>query len=140
MQYKPFGKKGYPVSILGFGAMRLPTVSGGLVDIEKGAALLKKGIELGINYIDTAHVYGEGSSEKAVGEAIQDLDRGKLYIATKIPVHDEQSAKPEVWRQKLELSLSRLKTNYIDFLLFHGLGWDDYTTHLTKPGKLNRKV
>jgi predicted aldo/keto reductase-like oxidoreductase len=134
MQYKPYGKMGYPVSILGFGAMRLPGIEGKDSNVEQGARLLVKGIEQGINYIDTAHVYGEGSSERAVGEAIQGFDRSKLYIATKIPVHDEESAKAEVWRKKLELSLSRLKTSYIDFILFHGLGWNDYSTLLTRPG------
>ncbi len=64
MQYREYGKTGLKVSALGFGAMRLP-----FDNPEESVRLLRLGLDLGINYIDTAYGYGgEGRSEKYVGE------------------------------------------------------------------------
>jgi predicted aldo/keto reductase-like oxidoreductase len=134
MQYRPFGQTGIQVSALGFGAMRLPTLKDGTVDLEKSAPLLRRGVDLGINYIDTAHVYIEGTSENAVGQAIKGYDRAKLYLATKIPVHEEKDATGSVWRAKLEESLRRFDTPYIDFILFHGLRWGEFENYVSRPG------
>ena len=110
MEYRPFGKTGVQVSIMGYGAMRLPTLEDGTCDVEKSLPLLRRGIDLGINYIDTAYVYIKGTSEVAVGQAIKGYDRESLYLATKIPVHGEDDAQPDVWRGKLEESLRRFST------------------------------
>jgi len=134
MQYRSFGQTGLQVSVLGFGAMRLPTLKDGTVDLEKSVPLLRRGIDLGINYIDTAHVYIEGTSENAVGQAIKGYDREKLYLATKIPVHEEKDATGSVWRAKLEKSLRRFDTPYIDFILFHGLRWGEFENYVSRPG------
>ncbi len=133
MQYRPFGRTGLQVSVLGFGAMRLPTLEDKTCDLEKSVPLLRRGIDLGINYIDTAYVYIEGTSEVAVGQAIKGYDRESLYLATKIPVHEEKDARSDVWRAKLEESLRRFDTPYIDFILFHGLRWDEFEGHISKP-------
>ena len=122
MQYRTFGETGIRVSALGFGVMRLPTLEDGTVDLDKSVPLLRLGIDLGINYIDTAYVYIKGTSEVAVGQAIKGYDREELYLATKIPARDEERAKADVWRAKLEESLERFDTPYIDFILFHALG------------------
>lgn len=134
MQYRPFGKTGAQVSVLGFGAMRLPQREDKKVDLDASVPLLRRGIDLGINYIDTAHVYIEGTSEVAVGEAIKPYDRQKLYLATKIPVHDVESASGSEWRKKLETSLRRFDTPYIDFILFHGLRWSEFEQAVSLPG------
>jgi predicted aldo/keto reductase-like oxidoreductase len=134
MQYRPFGRTGIQASILGFGAMRLPTLEDGAVDLEKSVPLLRRGIDLGINYIDTAHVYIKGTSEIAVGQAIKGYERERLYLATKIPVHEEEDARAEVWRAKLEESLRRFDTPYIDCILFHGLRWGEFENHVSEPG------
>ncbi|MFZ6027342.1 MAG: aldo/keto reductase [Chloroflexota bacterium] len=126
MQYKPYGKTGFMASILGFGAMRLPA-NDGQIDPALGAPILRRGLDLGINYIDTAHVYGKGFSEVAVGQAIQGYDRDKLFIVTKVPAGSEEDAQADTWRQKLDLSLERLGT-HIDLILFHGLRWNAYET------------
>ena len=131
MQYKPYGQTGIRVSILGFGAMRLPGEEG-KTDPEMSAPILRRGLDLGINYIDTAHGYGKGNNEVAVGHAIRGYDRSKLFIVTKIPVGSEEDAQSAVWRKKLDLSLERLDTP-IDLLLFHGLRWNVYETLLTRP-------
>jgi predicted aldo/keto reductase-like oxidoreductase len=114
--------------------MRLPTLEDGTCDVQKSVPLWRRGIDLGINYIDTAHVYIKGTSEVAVGQAIKGYDRESLYLATKIPVHEEKDAQPDVWRAKLEESLRRFDTPYIDFILFHGLRWGEFEGHVSKPG------
>jgi len=134
MQYRTFGKTGLNVSILGFGAMRLPTLKDKTVDLEKSLPLLRRGLDLGINYIDTAYLYIEGTSEVAVGQAIKGYEREKLYLATKIPVHKEEDAGPGVWRSKLDECLERFDTPYIDCLFFHSLYWGHFEDFISRPG------
>ena len=134
MQYRTFGETGISVSSLGFGAMRLPTLEDGAVDLDKAVPLLQLGIDLGINYIDTAYVYINGTSEVAVGQAIKRYDREKLYLATKIPARDEETATAGSWRAKLEESLARFDTPYIDCILFHGLMWSAFEQHVSRAG------
>lgn len=121
MVYREYGKTGKRVSALGFGAMRLP-----FDDPEASVALLRYGLDLGINYIDTAYGYGgEGRSEKFVGEAIKGR-REQVFIATKNPLWNDPTA--EGWWQRLETSLERLQTSYLDFYkVVHSLSWDLYT-------------
>jgi uncharacterized protein len=133
MQYRSFGRSGIKVSILGYGAMRLPALPDGKVDLEQSVPMLHRGLDQGINYIDTAYVYINGTSEVAVGQAIKGYDRSKLFLATKIPVDSEESANPGVWRKKLEESLKRFDTPYIDFILFHGLRWNVFEEYVCKP-------
>ena len=134
MQFRTLGKTGIETSILGYGAMRLPTLEDGACDIEKSVPLLRRGIDLGINYIDTAYVYIKGTSEVAVGQAIKGYDRDKLYLATKIPVDSAETAQPDMWRGKLEESLKRFDTPYIDYILFHGLRWEVFESFVSQPG------
>ena len=75
MQYVPFGKHGFDVSRLGFGCMRLPTKQEGeqrVVDQEAAIALIRRGIDGGITYVDTAYPYHGGESEIVVGKALKD--------------------------------------------------------------------
>ena len=120
MRYREYGKTGIRVSALGYGAMRLP-----FDDPDESVALLRLGMDRGINYIDSAFGYGgEGRSEKYIGEAIKGR-RDQVYIATKNPLEDETA---EGWWRRLETSLERFQTDYIDFYkVVHGLTWDAYT-------------
>jgi len=131
LRYQEYGKTGKRVSALGYGAMRLP-----FEDPEESVALLRLGMDLGINYIDTAYVYGEdGSSEKYVGQAIKDR-RDEVYIATKNPLMDETV---DGWWRRLDTSLDRLQTHRIDFYkVVHGLSWDVYTR--VYEAKLHREA
>src|SRR5699024_5674211 len=82
-------------------------------------AALLYGLDHRIKVIDTAEMYGEGKSEKLVGEAIKGYDRSKIFLISKFyPYH----ASPELERQSLEKSLKRLGTDYLDLDLLHWRG------------------
>ncbi|MEE8400078.1 MAG: aldo/keto reductase, partial [Desulfobacterales bacterium] len=110
MKYKDFGNTGIKVSALGFGAMRLPTTGKDEnvhVDLEKSVPMLTRGMDLGINYIDTAWAYLNRTSEKAVGQAIAGRDRSSVYVATKNPI--DTDAKEH--RKRLDIQLKNLDTD-----------------------------
>jgi hypothetical protein len=135
MRYVQYGKTGREVSMLGFGAMRLPQKEDGTCDYDVSVPLLRQGLDAGINYIDTARGYISGTSEVAVGKAIKGYDREKLFIVTKIPTNKEEASEPVSWRGKLEEQLGRFDMEYIDMLLFHGLSWESFSTHISKAGR-----
>jgi len=118
MQYRPYGNTGLRASALGFGAMRLPTLADGSCDFDAAVPMLRRGLDLGINYIDSAWGYIRGTSEVAVGQAIAGYDRSQLILATKIPIHEIDG---DTWRERLEIQLERLRTPYLDLALFHDL-------------------
>jgi len=120
MIYKTFGKTGVKVSALGFGAMRLPMkeVDGKkIVDEDLAVPLMQKAFDMGINYVDTAPLYCETLSENAVGKALKGW-RDKVYLSTKNPIED---ADGDHWMERLEKSLKKLDTDYIDFYHFWGI-------------------
>jgi predicted aldo/keto reductase-like oxidoreductase len=106
VRYREFGKTGYKVSALGFGAMNLPNVS-----MEESRAALNYALDQGINYIDTAAAYR--TSEEILGECISHR-RDEFFLATKTGRRDYESAKEEI-----ERSLVRMKTDYLDLLQIH---------------------
>ena len=126
MHYRPFGKTGAKVSRLGFGAMRLPIRrddSGKILGLDEAASLVRHAIDHGINYIDSALNYNERESETAVGRALRGLPRERIYLATKNPLENDCGG---CWRLRLELSLRKLDTDYIDFYHFWGLSLEAY--------------
>ena len=115
---------GERVSQLGFGAMRLPTL-GGKINRAETTRMVRSAIDSGLNYIDTAYIYHGGESEEAIGEALQDGWRDKVFLATKSPIWLLED--PEDFPRILEEQLKRLGTDHIDFYLLHSLGvstWD----------------
>lgn len=80
---------------------------------------LRRGIELGINVIDTAEMYGSGKSEKLISKAIAGIDREKLFLVSKVYPHNASKQKLE---KSLNDSLRRLKTDYLDMYLLHWRG------------------
>jgi len=120
MIYKEFGRTGIKLSALGFGAMRLPMkeVDGKkIVDEELAVPLMQKAFDMGINYVDTAPLYCEKLSEDAVGKALKGY-RDKVYLSTKNPIEDNSG---DHWMERLEKSLKKLDTAYIDFYHFWGI-------------------
>lgn len=123
MQYREYGNTGVKISALGFGAMRLPKLPDGKkLDEEKGIELIHHAFKAGVNYIDTAPSYCEGESEIVVGKALKGW-RDKVYLSTKNPIEDDSG---DHWRERLEKSLKKLDTGYIDFYHMWGIGWDTY--------------
>lgn len=106
MRYSTFGKSGYNVSSLGFGAMNLPGVP-----LEQAREALNYALDHGINYIDTAAAYR--NSEEIIGECISHR-RQEYFLATKTGARDYETAKAEI-----ERSLVRMKTDHVDLLQIH---------------------
>ncbi len=112
------------LSILGFGAMRLP-MKDGAIDERKATELLRYAIDRGVNYIDTAWPYHEGESEPFLGRALGEGYRDKVKLATKLPSWLIDSA--EKMEHYLDRQLERLRTSHIDYYLLHTLNgslWD----------------
>ncbi len=130
MQYRKVGNTGIDVSILGFGAMRLPQRSLNPEDIDEKLAvsMIRGAIDRGVTYVDTAWGYHKGNSEIVVGKALRDGYRKKVMLATKSP--SWLLEKKADFRTFLEKQLSKLATDHIDFYLLHALNEPYYRTIL----------
>lgn len=136
MQYRTLGKTGIQISALGFGAMRLPkkTVNGKEVyDHEEGVRILRQGIDMGINFIDTAPFYCDMESEIIVGKALKDGYREKITLSTKLPGEDRGY---DASRKRLEDSLSRLGTDHIDIYHLWSLSWERFEKQTQPEGQV----
>jgi len=110
MEKTRFGKTNLMVSKVAFGGipiMRVPK--------DEAVRLVRETINLGINFIDTAHGYAD--SEEKIGDAIKGIKREELIIATKSPADDKKT-----FNEHLDLSLKRLGTDYIDIMQLHNIG------------------
>jgi predicted aldo/keto reductase-like oxidoreductase len=124
MNYRTFGKLDWKASALGFGAMRLPVIGNDptAVDAQLAIAMIRTGIDGGINYIDTAYPYHGGNSEVVVGRALQDGYRQRVHLATKMPswLINSQNDMTRYFDEQLR----RLGTDHVDLYLLHGLTAD----------------
>lgn len=120
MEHRLLGKTQASVSVLGFGAMRLPVRSDD-ADVDQAAAveMIRWAIEHGVNYVDTAYVYHGGQGEVVVGRALRDGYRERVHLATKLPIWSVQQ--PSDCDRLFEEQLARLQTDRIDFYLLHCL-------------------
>lgn len=117
----------WPVNRLGFGAMRLtgqPGNFGAYPDWEGGKALLRRAVELGVRFIDSAHAYGPEWADRLIGEALAEFGED-LVIATKggvekpAPGQIRVDGRPETLRRQVELALKNLKRERIDLFQLH---------------------
>lgn len=132
MQYTEFGGTGIQVSRLGFGCMRFPSreVDGKKVfDEEESIRMMHRAMELGVNYFDTAPGYCEKQSEIIVGKALKGR-RDKVYLSTKYP---SEEASGDDLERKLETSLKKLDTDYIDFYHMWGISLKTFVERLDTP-------
>ena len=128
MEYRSFGKTGWQVSEIGLGGSWFygrPEM--GLKPISHGVAVVERALELGVNYFDTAPLYGRGRSEEVLGTALAGVSE-PYYLATKVGYFPEpfDYTRDAVWRC-LDASLKRLKRDHVNLLQVHEAekaGWD----------------
>jgi len=139
MQYVDFGKTGAKVSRLGMGCMRLPSYDNDgktIFDEEKGIALIRRAMELGVNYFDTAPYYCDKQSEVILGKALKGGRREKVFVSTKNPIENDSG---DDYEKRLETSLKQLDTSYIDFYHFWGISLKTFLEKVkAKDGPLER--
>ena len=111
--------KDISVSMLGFGAMRLPTDANGNIDDALNKKMVKTALDAGINYFDTAYMYMNGKSERAMGDALKHYDRDSFNLTTKMPVMmlEREDDVERIFNEQLE----RCRTDHFDFYLVHCL-------------------
>lgn len=124
---RTLGKKGPTVSPLGLGCMGL-TWAYGKTDAAESMRVLHRAFDLGINFLDTAEVYGPFTNEELIGRAIKSISRDKLILATKFGfdiTNDKKitglNSNPAHIKKSIEGSLKRLGTDYIDLYYQHRL-------------------
>ena len=121
MKYRNFGKLGIQGSAFGLGCMRFNGAASGdsIIDEQKAVSLIRRAIDGGVTYMDTAYVYLDKTSEIVLGKALRDGYRDRVTIATKMPmeyVHNRQEM-----QVLLDEELKKLQTDHIDFYLMHGI-------------------
>lgn len=130
MRYKHFQNAGVDVSELAVGTWAIGGDNYGPVDREASIQAIRTMIDNGVNLVDTAPCYGNGYSEKVVGEALAGGYRDKVLISTKVGLvtspngYDRDSSFKNIMRE-VESSLYNLKTDHIDFYFVH---WPDMNT------------
>jgi len=124
MQKRKLGKSGLEVSAIGLGCMGMSQSFGPLPDKNDAIYLIHAAVERGVNFFDTAEVYGQAHhNEELVGEALAPF-KGKVLIATKFGIQTVNGkqvldSKPEVIRRSIEGSLRRLRIETIDLYYQH---------------------
>ena len=155
MQYRTFGRTGWQVSEIAFGGWQIGG-DWGRVDDDDSIRTLHHAFDRGVNFVDTAELYGSGHSEDVVGRAVRQWTGTRIYVATKIqPVvwPDPDDDQPEMrgryprWhlRAGVEAALRRLRTDRIDLLQLHSwmpaglheLDWLETLNELRVKGKVD---
>jgi myo-inositol catabolism protein IolS len=130
MEHRELGTTGISVSEIGFGAWAIGGDAWGPVEDDESQRAIEKALELGIDLVDTADVYGDGRSETIVARAIRGR-RERVVVSTKgglmghhrDPTRDPVYDRPEKVVEALEASLSRLETDHVDIYWCH-IWWD----------------
>jgi aryl-alcohol dehydrogenase-like predicted oxidoreductase len=121
MQYRELGRTGWKVSEVSFGAWAIGGAWGQVDDSESMAAL-RRAVELGVNFIDTADVYGDGRSERLVGQLCKE-NKDRIYVATKagrrLPTQTPEGYNRKQLTEFVERSLKNLDVETIDLLQLH---------------------
>lgn len=128
MQYRTVPKSGVKLSVISFGGMRIPTKDG--VPEDEAIATVRRAIELGVNYVETAPGYG--NSEVLIGKALQGGWREKTYLSTK-----SQTSSAADMRAALERSMGRLQVDHVDFYhMWYVCNKGDWKDVIKKGGSL----
>ena len=150
MKYRSMGKLNIKTSAFGLGCMRFngPASGDSVIDEQKAISLIRRAIDGGVTYLDTAYVYLDKTSEIVVGKALQDGYRDKVTIATKMP--SEYVHNREEMQALLDSELKKLQTDHIDFYLMQGINrekWEyfksigapEFFDDMKKEGKIRYK-
>src|SRR5580693_393952 len=129
VRYRTLGKTGIKVTPFALGAMMFG--AGGNPDHDDSIRIIRKALDAGINFVDTADVYSRGESEEIVGRALQGR-RDDVVLATKFampmgPDDNQRGGSPRWIKRAVEGSLRRLGTSYIDLYQMHR---PDYRTDI----------
>ena len=119
-----FGKTGARVTIIGQAGGRFPL----LADKEDARQIVRRAYDLGVNYFDCAAAYWSGQSEEVFGDVLKD-HRKDVFLTTKSARRTRREAEAE-----LDLSLKRLKTDYLDLWQMHSLNEKDEVARIFGPG------
>ncbi|OMD36779.1 aldo/keto reductase [Paenibacillus odorifer] len=132
MEYIKFGNTGMDISRICLGCMSFGEVLPGghqwVLDEENSRPIIKRALELGINFFDTANIYASGSSEKIIGRALKDYaNREEIVLATKVwgqmrPGPNGGGLSRKAIMSEIDNSLKRLGTDYVDLYIIHR--WD----------------
>jgi len=122
MQFRKLGKTGINVSAISLGTWQVGGKWGDPFNHSNADTILNKAIDAGINFIDTADVYSDGESEKAVGRLVKNR-KEKIYVATKcgrqLQPHTNEAYQPAVLRKFVEDSLTNIGVETIDLIQLH---------------------
>ena len=120
-----FGKSGLSVSPICYGSWQLSPRYWGELPAEQFKEAIHRAFDVGVNFFDTADAYGDGLSEQVLGEALADLPREEIVVATKVYWHFYPDGRrhPDLSAdyiiRECEQSLKRLKMDYVDIYLLH---------------------
>lgn len=122
MNYRKLGKTGFEVSEISLGTWQVGGRWGSTFDHNLAENIIREAIDGGVNFIDTADIYSEGESEKAVGRVVRESGR-RIYIATKcgrkMQPHTNKGYTPAAMRGFVEESLGRLGVECLDLIQLH---------------------
>ena len=119
MRYRPLGKNGPPISVVGFGTWAGGGGMWGPTDDDEIIAAMQRAHDLGVTWYDTADAYGWGHAEELVADAF-DGRRDEVFIATKLGITPRGVVlTPEHIRKACDASLLRLRTDRIDLYQIH---------------------
>jgi aryl-alcohol dehydrogenase-like predicted oxidoreductase len=155
MKFRKFGRPGWEISEIGFGAWAIGGDMWGPQDDQESIKALHKALDLGINFIDTAQGYGKGHSEEIIGQVLKERSE-EIFVATKVPPLPGYPWPPpdnldvnEVFPahyiiKSCEDSLKRLKREFLDIYQFHTWAsafnerseWFEAMMRLKKQGKI----
>ncbi len=132
MRYRPFGRTGLQVSVVGFGCWPMAGDRYGAIEDGEAVKAIHRALDRGVNCVDTAPAYGAGHSEEMVARALEGR-RKEVILVTKCGVKVPPAGQPGPLRdasranilQEVDASLKRLRTDWVDVLLVH---WPDPST------------
>ena len=148
MEYIKLGKSELKVSRICLGCLSFGDETVGIhpwvLDQEKSDAIIKRALELGINFFDTANCYSKGTSEEFIGKSFKKYvkNRSDIVVATKVR-HNEGKLSKEAIMREIEGSLKRLQMDYIDLYIIHRWDYDhsiEETMEALNELVVNKKV